>query len=54
MTQNVVNDIKQAIILNSDANMQMDLHNFVPTGSPVEVGLLKFCADQGVSLHERF
>ena len=54
MTQNVVNELKQAIVLNTDATMQMNLHNYIPKGSPVEVGLLQFCIDQGVPIHERF
>lgn len=42
MTQNVLNDLKQAIILNSDAHMQMDKTDYKPKGSPLEVGLLDF------------
>lgn len=32
----------------------MDSNNFVPSGSPVEVGLLNFSTSQGVSVHDRF
>ena len=54
MTQNVVNDLRQAITLNTDAMMQMDLHNYVPKGGPVEVGLLQFVSESGIAIQERF
>jgi magnesium-transporting ATPase (P-type) len=43
------------IILNSEARMEMsddDTPKFVPTGSPVEVGLLRFLVDDEVPVHE--
>jgi magnesium-transporting ATPase (P-type) len=54
MTQNVLNDLKQAIILNSDAHMQMDKTDYKPKGSPLEVGLLDFVSEQGVAVHDKF
>jgi len=54
MTKNVENDLKQAIVLNSDAHMQMDKTDYMPKGSPVEVGLLQFVSDLGVAVHDKF
>ena len=45
---------QQCLILNTDARMEMDddEHVFVPHGSPVEVGLLKFLIDNEVAVQE--
>ena len=53
MTKNVENDLKQAIILNSDAHMQMSKTDYFPKGSPVEVGLLQFISELGVPVHDK-
>jgi magnesium-transporting ATPase (P-type) len=44
------NLITQAIILNTDARMEMDdkTHHYIPVGNSVEVGLLKYLITQGV------
>ena len=39
--------------MNCDAHMQMRGYMYIPTGSPVEVGLLQFLVDQGVPVHEK-
>lgn len=48
--------LNQAIILNTDAHMQMrqvaDVARYTPVGSPVEVGLLNFVSSQGKPVHE--
>jgi magnesium-transporting ATPase (P-type) len=53
MTKNVENDLKEAIVLNTDAHMQMDKTDYLPKGSPVEVGLLQFVSDLGVAVHDK-
>lgn len=53
MTKNVENDLKQAIVLNSDAHMQMDKTDYIAKGSPVEVGLIQFVSDLGMAVHDK-
>ena len=53
MTKSVEADLKQALVLNSNAHMQMGKTEYIPTGSPIEVGLLKFVSDIGVPVHKK-
>jgi len=53
MTKSVESDLKEALILNSNAHMQMGKTEYIPSGSPLEVGLLKFCSEIGVSVHKK-
>ena len=46
---------QNCILLNTDARMEMgdDDHKYIPSGSPVEVGLLKFLIEQEIPVQEK-
>ena len=43
------------IMLNTDAKMEIndDDHRYEPSGGPIEVALLNFLIENGISVHER-
>lgn len=50
----VLQELERCIILNCDAHMQMNSQNdYIPVGSPVEVGLLKMLISRNIAVQDK-
>lgn len=51
--QEVLRHLWEAVIMNCDAQMQMQGESYKPKGSPVDVGLLQLVSDQDIAVQEK-
>jgi len=51
LTEQAIDRIKEGIMYNCDARVEMDQITWVPVGNPTEVGLLKFLQDADIPVH---